>query len=103
MSDTGDLYAAAFRRRRAPLSIDWRRINPVDLPDGSPIRKALEDGRPDVAAWLAANAPGRVYVQTETTLRRLALEDEAREAVASGVMSAREAERVYGVNRGRLT
>lgn len=85
------------------MTFDFGAIDPALLPDGSPIRRALEDGRPDVAAWLAVNAPGRVYVQSETTLRRMALEDEAREAVAAGAMSAREAERVYGVSRARLT
>ena len=80
------------------------RIDPSSLPEGSPIRKALEDGRPDVAAWLAKTYPsgGQLYLHSEVTHRRCVFEDEARTAVEAGEVSARAAARRYGVPRGRL-
>ena len=67
------------------------------------VRLALEQGRPSVAAWLVENLGGsRVYVQSEAYHRTVIFEDAARRAVARGDMSAREAGRVYGVDRQRL-
>jgi len=86
------------------VPIDWRSVDPAALPEGSAVRRALEDGRPDVAAWLAETFPdgARLYVHSETTHRAGVFTEAAREAVEAGVVSAREAERVFGVPRGRL-
>lgn len=115
MMDTGDLYSQAYRQRRdRPCArtsggrqrreIDWRGVDPAALPDGSLVRAALEDGRPDIAAWIASQFPGggRAYVHSDTTHRGLLYTEEARKAVASGEMSAREAEVLFGVCRDRL-
>ena len=91
---------AGVRRAR----IDWRRVCPTALPPTSPVRRALEDGRPDVAAWLAETYPegATLYVHSETTHRRAVFGNEAAEAVRSGALSARAASRRYGVPRGAL-
>lgn len=101
MSSLADHYASAVCDRTGPVPIRWDRVEPESLPDGSLVRAALEDGRADVAAWLAENARGTAYFHTEATYRTMVYEREAREAVENG-MSAREAERRYGVCRDRL-
>ena len=88
--------------RRASVPIDWCRVEPSDLPEGSPVRLALERGRYDVAAFLVEEFGGnRVYIQTEAFHRAAVFEDAARAAVDRGA-SVREAARRFGVPRGRL-
>ena len=84
--------------------IRWQSVDPAALPEGSPVRRALEEGRADVAAWLAETYPegARLYVHSEATHRRAAFGGEAAEAVRSGSLSARAASRRYGVPRGAL-
>ena len=84
--------------------INWERVHPSTLPEGSPVRKALEDGRPDVAEWLATTYRGgeNIYVASEKTHRRLVFGELARGLVRVGAITAREAERRFGVPRGRL-
>ena len=99
-----DRYAQTFVGvQDEPVPIPWAEVDPACLPDGSLVRAALEEGRTDVAAWLASKARGAAYLHGDATYRRLALEDRARQAVRSGSLSARRAEQRYGVDRRRLS
>ena len=79
-------------------------MDPTAFPEGSPVRRALEEGRPDVAEWIARAYPagGQFYVHSEGTHRACAFGERAREAVRAGEVSAREAERRFGVPRASL-
>lgn len=85
------------------LPIDWSTVDPAALPEASPIRRALEDGRPDVAAWLSETYPdgAALYVQREGTVRRWVLRDVAFRLLASGA-SRRSVARRLGVARGAV-
>ena len=100
-----DRYAQAFvGARDEPVPIPWTEVDPACLPDGSLVRAAIEDGRPDVAEWIAAQFPtgGRAYVHSETSHRSFVFRSAARRAVSRG-MSVREAARRFGLDRGALS
>ena len=66
------------------MAIDWARVDPACLPDGSPVRLALEQGEYHVAAWLVREIGGaRVYVQSEASHLRFVSAGHCRRASGS--------------------
>ena len=92
-------------RRVKRLAINWRTVRPEALPEGSAVRQALEDGRPDVAAWLAETYPagGPVYIHSDATHRRLIWGERVRAFVREGFWTASWAARRFGLNRNWLS
>ena len=87
------------------VRIDWRHVRPELLPEGSAVRDALEDGRPEIAEWLANTYPGgaRLYVHSDGAHRRFVFGERVRRAVAFGLWSASRAARRFGLNRKWLS